>query len=62
MHTQTLQLINSFKHKYRNACMHTQSHPGRVTSNINIYTQRKQHTLLGTHSCILSPVADKHLV
>lgn len=35
--------------------MRTQSHPGRVTSNINIYTQRKQHTLSGTHSCILSP-------
>lgn len=33
--------------------MYKQSHPGRVSSNINIYTLRKQHTLLGTHSCIL---------
>lgn len=62
MHIHTLQLTHSFKHKHSNACMHAQSHPGRVTSNINIYTQRKQHTLLGTHSCILSPATDKHLV
>ncbi len=61
-HIQTLQLIHSFKHKYWNACMRTQSHPGKVTSNINIYTQRKQHNLLGTHSCILSPATDKHPV
>lgn len=62
MHIHTLHLTNSFTHKHSNACMHTQSHPGRVTANINIYTQRKQHTLSGTHSCILSLAADKHLV
>lgn len=58
----TLQLILAFKHKHSNPCMHAQSQPGRVTSNINIYTQRKQHILLRTHSCILSLAADRHLV
>lgn len=62
MHIHTLQLTYSLKNKYSNACMHTQSHPGRVTFNINIYTKRKQHTLLGTHCCILSLAADKNLV